>query len=108
MGATNTWLPAAGAGPSTRSSAMWNLACSPILARGDEAAFGIFVVGGLIALTAILSHHWRRHREIAYNARLKQLMIERGMTADEIERVVQATPNEMGRAARRFRDRMSL
>lgn len=47
-------------------------------------------IGGAIAITAIVVSQWRATREAAYNARLKQLMIERGMSAEEIERVVQA------------------
>jgi hypothetical protein len=64
----------------------------PILAA-DEAVVALILMmaGGIfIAMIAILSHHWRRARESAYNARLKQLMIERGMSAAEIERVISA------------------
>ena len=42
------------------------------------------------ALIGSIAYQWRRTRVAAYNARLKQLMIERGMTADEIERVISA------------------
>jgi hypothetical protein len=33
---------------------------------------------------------WRKARVAGYNARLKQLMIERGMSADEIKAVLEA------------------
>jgi len=36
---------------------------------------------------------WRKVRVAAYNARLKQLMIERGMSASEIRAVLQAGPD---------------
>jgi hypothetical protein len=56
----------------------------------------------------VVSYQWRKHREVAYSARLKQLMIERGMSADEIERVVHATPDEVHQAANRKCGRNSL
>ena len=72
---------------------MFNLASVPLLARVDEEVLvAIFVVGGIIAVCALVGHFVVRNREVAYNARLKQLMIERGMTADEIVRVIQANP----------------
>ena len=43
-----------------------------------------------VAVVWIIAHQWRKVRVAAYNARLKQLMIERGMSADEIERVLAA------------------
>ena len=87
---------------------MWNLGCTPMLANGEEVGVALFVVGGIVTIVSVISYQWRRHREVAYNARLKQLMIERGMTADEIERIVQATPNEMGQFARKKCERMTL
>lgn len=73
---------------------MFELACTGLLGRVDEEiAVVLFVMGGIVAISAIAGHFWVRNREVAYNARLKQLMIERGMTADEIVRVVQAGPS---------------
>ena len=43
---------------------------------------------GWVCTTAVVQ--WRKAQEAAYNARLKQLMIERGMTADEIRQVLEA------------------
>lgn len=87
---------------------MLNLGCGAMLAGGDDAAIAVFVMGGVVAVISIVTHHWRKHREVAYNARLKQLMIERGMSADEIERVVQATPGELAHVAKRGCGRASL
>lgn len=88
---------------------MLTLACSSILASSDdEIAIAAFVMGGLVGLVSIVSHQWRKHREAAYNARLKQLMIERGMTADEIERVVQAAPGDVVKTAKRYCGNPSL
>ena len=44
----------------------------------------------LVGIVWIIAHQWRRIRVAAYNARLKQLMIERGMSASDIERVLKA------------------
>jgi|GEM_PF-3235798 len=63
----------------------------------SEFQFTIAIVaisGGLgVAFTWILADQWRRVRVAAYNARLKQLMIERGMSVDEVERVLAAGGN---------------
>jgi hypothetical protein len=53
------------------------------------------VLGGvLIAVVAILSHSWRAHRTIEVLAALKQDMLNRGLSADDIVRVVRASPGE--------------
>lgn len=67
---------------------MLELACSPLLANGEEVAAALFITGGVVACVTTLTVQWRKRSEAAYNARLKQMMIERGMTADEIDRVV--------------------
>jgi hypothetical protein len=59
-----------------------------ILASGEDIAMTSIMVSMTIAVVWIIAHNWRRTRIAAYNARLKQLMIERGMSADEIERVI--------------------
>lgn len=55
-------------------------------------AMAAIVFGSLmimfVAGTALTS--WRRGRTAGYEAKLKQLMIERGMTADEIISVIAA------------------
>ena len=62
-----------------------------MLAFSDSEVAVIAVIsGGILVLAVALSYQWRRVRVAAYNAKLKQLMIERGMTADEIEQVLRA------------------
>ena len=58
----------------------------------SEIGFAAMVMGTIVICFVfwILTRHLRRSRIAAYNARLKQLMIERGMTADEIVRVLEA------------------
>ena len=69
----------------------------PILADlGDNewvVAVTSVVTIGIFLVVWTLAHQWRRARVAAYNARLKQLMIERGMSADEVERVLEADAN---------------
>lgn len=43
-----------------------------------------------VAIVWTIAFHWRKARLAAYNARLKQLMIERGMSASEIRDVLEA------------------
>ena len=63
-----------------------------MLASSDEfdIAMAAIMVTMTVALVWIITHQWRKVHVAAYNARLKQLMIERGMSAGEIERVLQA------------------
>ena len=53
------------------------------------------IAGGvLIAVVAILSSAWRRNRQAEIESALKQDMLNRGMSADEIVRVVRACAGE--------------
>src|SRR5262245_17032572 len=52
----------------------------------------IMAVGGsLVGIIAIVAHQWRNVRQAEVEAALKQDMLNRGMSVDEIERVVRAT-----------------
>lgn len=44
----------------------------------------------VIATVALTSHQWRRAREAEIQATLKSQMLEQGMSADDIERVLAA------------------
>jgi hypothetical protein len=57
---------------------------------GFDIAMTSIMVTMTVAIVWIIAHYWRKTRVAAYNARLKQLMIERGMSASEIERVLRA------------------
>jgi hypothetical protein len=48
------------------------------------------VCGSLIAITAILASHWRGVRQAELEASLKHELVERGMSVDDIERVIKA------------------
>lgn len=80
--------------------------CMSLLASsGQEQLAIIFVFSTItiISVASIIGSNVRRHLESAYNARLKQLMIERGMSAQEIETVVRAKPDEARSRDRRDR-----
>jgi hypothetical protein len=48
------------------------------------------VSGALIAITAILSGQWRRVRQTEIEASLKHDMLARGLSAEDIERILKA------------------
>ena len=65
------------------------------------------VLGLMIPLTGIvfgtLTNYWRRSRQAELDAALKQQMLERGMSADEIVQVLEAKsqPTNVGCRERR-------
>lgn len=59
----------------------------------------IFIAMGAVGFSAIFIPHWRRVREVEASARLKLKMLERGFSADEIERARDAG-NEHGTKVR--------
>jgi hypothetical protein len=57
--------------------------------------FWVFILGGgsaIVTLINSLAKHWRKVRESAHLTALKQSLVERGMSVEEIERVVRAAP----------------
>ncbi len=63
----------------------WNA----ILQQADMFPLVLFLgTGGVIAITAIIAVQWRKANE----TRLKEKMIDRGFDADEIARVISASP----------------
>ncbi|RMF84187.1 MAG: hypothetical protein D6744_03555 [Planctomycetota bacterium] len=70
---------------------------APLLARMDDEVFALLIVAisifGFIVVVTVIAQQWRKTREAAYNARLKQIMLERGMSAAEIKSVIEATPD---------------
>jgi hypothetical protein len=49
------------------------------------------VVGALVGIVAIIAHQWRCMRQAEVEGALKQDMLNRGMSADEIERVIRVS-----------------
>lgn len=66
------------------------------LARVDEevvAIIGIMMgAATIISVVATISYNRRCVKEAAYTAHLKDQMIQRGMSAEEIDRVISAKP----------------
>ncbi len=66
---------------------------------------------GALGVTTVIAMQWRRVRISEAEAALKLRMVERGFSTEEIERVVQATPNAAhrgrGRGANAARSRSS-
>ena len=48
------------------------------------------VTAGVVGVVAILSHHWRKHRERELEVAFKNELLSRGMSADDIVRIVEA------------------
>jgi hypothetical protein len=55
-----------------------------------------FLFGGwiIVAIVGSITKNWRKVHESEHQAALKQSMIERGMSAEDIERVLRAGPAE--------------
>ena len=49
------------------------------------------ILGPLIAITAIIASQWRRVRIAEMEASLKQQMLDKGMSAAEIEQVMRSS-----------------
>ena len=63
-----------------------------------------FIFGGwvIVAIVRSFTDNWRKVREAEQTAALKQTMVDKGMSADEIERVLKAgTKRDAGSAGRR-------
>lgn len=68
---------------------MWS--CTSSLLSGPYAIPLFAIAAGVAGWVGVtIAVQWRKARESAYNARLKQLMIERGMSAAEIKTVLEA------------------
>jgi hypothetical protein len=54
----------------------------------------VFVAGAIIAVAGIAFPQWRKAVQAREEARLKEQMIQRGFSPDEIERVIRASATE--------------
>lgn len=52
----------------------------------------------VIAMCGIIAHFWQRARQAEIEAALKQDMLNRGMSADEIAKVITASPADRQQA----------
>ena len=58
---------------------------------GELIGFTAVIAGPLIAIVAIIMSQWRRVRVAEMDAALKQQMLDKGMSAAEIEQVMRAS-----------------
>jgi hypothetical protein len=61
----------------------------------------VFIVGAIIVVAAIVAPQWRQAAKASEDARLKEQMIQRGFSVEEIERVIRAGADEKPGAAGR-------
>jgi hypothetical protein len=72
--------------------------------NGGELIGLVAVAGGLLCgIVGIISGNWQRVRKAEIAAALKQDMINRGMSADEIRTVMEAGSGRASRACRSAR-----
>ncbi len=73
-----------------------------VLPPGDRMVAVMFVLmaiaGIVIVVVTVLAVQWRRVRQAEVDAALKRDMLERGMSAADIERVVQASSRRRRRS----------
>jgi hypothetical protein len=60
---------------------------------GELIALTAVLIGPLVAIVAIVSAHWRRVRLAELESALKQTMLDKGMSVNEMEKVLAASPN---------------
>jgi hypothetical protein len=62
----------------------------------------LFVLGILVLTVAVpvITHHWFRVRRLEMETALKQDMLQRGMTAEEIKMVMEASSTSGGRCGK--------
>lgn len=54
------------------------------------------IMGCLIPISAIIGGFWYQTERVRSESALKMRMLDQGMSADEIERVIQARPGRRG------------
>lgn len=64
---------------------------------GEFIALAAVLIGPIVAIVAVVSTQWRKVRIAEMEAALKQQMLERGMSADQIEQVMHASLGGRGK-----------
>jgi hypothetical protein len=75
---------------------------------GEIIALAAVILGPLIVITAIISNQWRRVRVAEIEGALKQQMLDKGMTAAEIEQVMRASKGKASVSGDESEDRAAL
>ena len=68
------------------------------------------VIGPLVAIVAIMCHQWRKVRIAEMEGALKQQMLDKGMSAEDIERVLSSSqePTRRSGTGNPAQDRIAL
>jgi hypothetical protein len=64
---------------------------------GEIIGLAAVLIGPLVAIVAVISTQWRKVRIAEMEAALKQQMLDKGMTADQIEQVMCASHQPNGK-----------
>ena len=70
------------------------------LLRNVDPVFFIFAFLTITTVVSSVGYYWHKIRKAELEASLKQEMIQRGMSADEIKQVIQASTERGSRACR--------
>lgn len=73
-----------------QNTVVWSVGMVPI---------AIFAVFGVTWIVQIIASTWAQAREASERNELKRMMIERGMNADEIERILAAGTDKQAKVA---------
>jgi hypothetical protein len=64
---------------------------------GELIGLAAVLIGPVVAIVAIVATQWRKVRIAEMEAALKQQMLDKGMTADQIEQVMNASQDPCAR-----------
>jgi hypothetical protein len=61
----------------------------------DLSMLCLFAMAFLMGTVTIIGNYWYKHRRLETETALKQDMLSRGMSAEDIERVIRASANKV-------------
>ena len=70
------------------------------LLRNVDPVFFVFAFLTITTVVSSVGYYWHKVRKVELEAALKQEMIQRGMSADEIKQVIQASTERGSRVSR--------
>jgi hypothetical protein len=62
-----------------------------LVQQGYIVPLGLTAIGALIAIVSVLAAYWHKVRVAEMDAALKHKMLEQGMSADDIKKVMEAS-----------------
>lgn len=64
----------------------WN----SLLEMPQLAIIGGLSIGALVSIAGIVGHYWQKDRKVHSDNMLKRMLVERGLSIEQIERVMEA------------------